>query len=75
MWTIVDQRSYCTLCAVRFRSTLSTKASCVIDSHSKERVNPLPDMPILGSFISVANRHDVKNVKNMDKWGYNYLIE
>ena len=48
MWTIVDQRSDCTLCAVRFRSTLSTKASCVTDS--KERVSPFPDMPILGFF-------------------------
>ena len=34
-------------------------------------VNPLPHMPILGSSNSAVNRYDVKN---MDKWGYNYLI-
>ena len=33
--------------------------------------NPLPDMPILSSTNSAAN----KDVKNMDKWGYSYLIE
>ena len=34
--------------------------------------NPLPDMPILDSSKSAANRYDVKN---MDKCGYNYLID
>ena len=33
--------------------------------------NPLPHMPILGSFNSAAN----KAGKNIDKWGYNYLLE
>ena len=35
--------------------------------------NPLPDMPILGfKKFSRKCRYDVKN---MDKWGYNYPIE
>ena len=36
-------------------------------------INPLYDMPILGSPNSVANSDMMS--KNMDKWGYNYLIE
>ena len=40
---------------------------------TQSKVNPLPDMPILGSSISAANEDN--DVKNMDKWGYNYLIE
>ena len=35
-------------------------------------LNPLPNMPVLGSSNSTAKRYDVKN---MDKWGYSYLIE
>ena len=34
-------------------------------------VNPLPDMPVLSSSNSIVNRYDVKNI---DKWGYCYLI-
>ena len=39
-----------------------------------EWVNPLPDMPILGSPTSAANK-DNYAVKNIEKWGYNSLIE
>ena len=39
---------------------------------SLTRFNPLPDMPILDSSNSAPNT-DI--IKNMDKWGYNYLIE
>ena len=35
-------------------------------------INPLPHMPILGSSDSAANKN---YVKNMDKWGYNYLTK
>ena len=35
--------------------------------------NPLPQMPILGSSNSAANKNMM--LKNMDKCGYNYLIE
>ena len=38
----------------------------------KVALDPLPDMLILTSSNSAANKY---NVKNMDKWGYNYLIE
>ena len=34
--------------------------------------NPLPHMPVLGSSNSAENKDDVKNI---DKWGYNCLIE
>ena len=34
--------------------------------------NPLPDMQILGFSNSEANKDDVKN---MNKWVYNYLTE
>ena len=37
-------------------------------------LNPLLDMPTLGSFNSAANK-DLYDVKNIDKWGYNFLIE
>ena len=37
------------------------------------KVNPLPDTPILGSFSSAANK--VYDGINMDKRGYNYLLE
>ena len=37
-------------------------------------LNPFRDMPILGSSDSAANK-DVCDVKNMDKWGYKYLIQ
>ena len=37
-------------------------------------INPSPDMPVLDSSNSAANK-DNYNVKNMDKWGYIYLIE
>ena len=40
--------------------------SYVLDNY----FNLLP-MPILGSSNSAAN----KDIKSMDKWGYNYLIE
>ena len=33
---------------------------------------PLPDMPILGSFNSTANKDMM--LKNVDKWGCSYLI-
>ena len=36
-----------------------------------KRVNPLPDMSILGFSNTAAN----KDMKNRDKWEYNYLIE
>ena len=36
-------------------------------------LNPLPNMPNLGSSDSAANKDLIK--KNMDKWGYNCLIE
>ena len=36
-------------------------------------LNPLPHMPILGSSSSAANKDMMS--KNMDKWGYSYLIE
>ena len=36
--------------------------------------SPLPHMPILGSSSS-AVRKDNNDVKNMDKWGYNFQIE
>ena len=36
-------------------------------------LNPLPDKPILGSSNSAAKKK--YDVKNMDKWGYNHLIE
>ena len=36
--------------------------------------NPLPDIPILDSSNSAANK-DNYDVKNMDKQGYIYLIE
>ena len=36
-------------------------------------LNPLPHMPVLGSSNSAANK-DI-NVKNIDSWGYNFLIE
>ena len=39
-------------------------------------VNSLPHMPILGSSNSAAKKKKKRyNVKNMDKWGYNYLTE
>ena len=39
-------------------------------------VNSLPDMPILGSSNSAAKKKKKRyDVKNMDKWGYNYLTE
>ena len=34
---------------------------------------PLPQMPILGSSDSAANKNMI--FKNIDKWGYNFLIE
>ena len=37
-------------------------------------VNPLPHMPILGPSNSAANK-DMSDVKNIDKWGYNFQIE
>ena len=37
--------------------------------------NPLPDKVILGFSNSAANKDNFYDVKNMDKWGYNYLIE
>ena len=36
------------------------------------QINPLPDMPIFGSSSSAENK-DIMS-KNMDKWGYNYLM-
>ena len=36
-------------------------------------INPLPDMPILGSLNSAAKRDMMS--ENMDRWEYNYLIE
>ena len=33
----------------------------------------LPDMPILGSYISAASKDMMS--RNMDKWGYNFQIE
>ena len=36
-------------------------------------VNPLPYMPILGSSSSAENKHN--DGKNMDEWGYNYLLK
>ena len=35
--------------------------------------NPLPDMPILGSSNSATNKDMIE--RNVDKWGYNYVIE
>ena len=37
-----------------------------------QEINPLPHMPILDSPNSAANKHDIKNI---DKWGYNFLID
>ena len=46
--------------------------SCLRESiHSL--INPLPDMPILG--YSNSENKDNYDVKNIDKWGYKYLIE
>ena len=42
-------------------------------SELNSRVIPLPDMPLLGSCESAANKY--YDVKNIDKWGYNFLIE
>ena len=36
-------------------------------------MNPLPDMLILGASSSMANKDMIS--KNMNKWGYSYLIE
>ena len=52
------------------------------ESHS-QCLKPLPQMPILGSSNSAVNKDMMSKiwtngdttVKNMDKWGYNYLIE
>ena len=37
-------------------------------------VNSLPNMSILRPSNSAANK-DNYDIKNMDKWGYSYLIE
>ena len=36
-------------------------------------INPLPDMPILGSYYSAANKR--YDGRNMDNWGYNNQLE
>ena len=38
-------------------------------------INRLPDMPVLGFSNSAENKKITYDVKKMDKWGYNYLIE
>ena len=35
-------------------------------------LNSLPHLPILGFSNSAANK---RHIKNMDKWGYNYVTE
>ena len=40
------------------------------------KFNPLPDMPLYGSSTSAAKKKKNNyDVRNMDKWGYSYLIE
>ena len=44
----------------------------LVHLHVYRSINPLPHMAILGSTNSAANKR--YDVKNMDKWGYNYLM-
>ena len=46
---------------------------CIIMWRDTVTFNPLPQMPVVNYFNPAGN--DDINVKNIDKWGYNFLIE
>ena len=69
------KRRNCSLRAISpFRTVFSKDLYCRhVTGLVWKRVNPLRDMPILGSSNSKATKDMMS--KKMDKWGYNYLIE